>query len=614
MPWPSNSALPPSVRDALPAAAQTVFRSAANSVFERGGADSEAVAAGWAAVKNAGWRSGPDGWAKASEIDMRDIIVLDHDGRSLAFTLAEIVAGPEAVPSPEWVDALREGRWKHPEWGLLNITRPVLQKMVENFRANVIGRVPHGDYNHATYEDEVPPHEQISSGDFSDMKLVEIDGEMHLFVKMTWTSRARAAIGAREFRYISPVFEMNYTSKDTGKKVGPVMESLALTNIPFLTRLRKIAASERVFSSDNGVEPPLGGNVQKLIELFNTLGLGFTEFVAKLQEAGAESARELAALTWLFAKGEVPDVNAATVNVTPEVLKEFAPEWAAELETAGIPSVTLTVPAVETIAALVGKLNATPEITPDGEPAPPVAPVPAVDPGPAPKEITVTTTTGETKKFTEADLANPEKVKAFLTEVFADKPEPEPEEIVKLREQVAGYRKAEVDALLLTLTEPNEQGMALPPVALEYVRLILAAKPDDNKIILKEEKKDTAGKVTEAEVSAADISRAILVMLAELKKVGLVKLDSKTRGKSVKPGDPDKEQLALTEYTKAECLKMGIDPDTLDPESARVCMMAEKFLKGTAKDATDEDFEKPKTFDEAYVRARLFILKEKNKR
>lgn len=65
MPYRTNAELPPAVKNALPTAAQSVFRSAFNSQQKRGLSEERCFASAWAAVQNAGWHKNPDGkWMK----------------------------------------------------------------------------------------------------------------------------------------------------------------------------------------------------------------------------------------------------------------------------------------------------------------------------------------------------------------------------------------------------------------------------------------------------------------------------------------------------------------------------------------------------------------------
>ena len=62
MPYKDNSDLPKSVRDALPSAAQSVFRVVVNSSLDRGLSEQRAIASAWAALKNQGWKKKDGEW------------------------------------------------------------------------------------------------------------------------------------------------------------------------------------------------------------------------------------------------------------------------------------------------------------------------------------------------------------------------------------------------------------------------------------------------------------------------------------------------------------------------------------------------------------------------
>ena len=65
MPYARNAELPPGVRNALPAAAQTIYRNVYNSQAKRGMSEERCHASAWAAVQRAGWHKNPDGkWMK----------------------------------------------------------------------------------------------------------------------------------------------------------------------------------------------------------------------------------------------------------------------------------------------------------------------------------------------------------------------------------------------------------------------------------------------------------------------------------------------------------------------------------------------------------------------
>ena len=67
MPYPSNEDLPDGVKNALPSAAQSIWRNAFNSAFEKNKDEEGANKQAWGAVKNAGWKKQGDKWVKFEE-------------------------------------------------------------------------------------------------------------------------------------------------------------------------------------------------------------------------------------------------------------------------------------------------------------------------------------------------------------------------------------------------------------------------------------------------------------------------------------------------------------------------------------------------------------------
>lgn len=69
MPYASNAELPAAVRNALPAAAQSVFRNVVNSQEERGLSTERAFRSAWAALKAQGWVKGEGEGAKWHKVE-----------------------------------------------------------------------------------------------------------------------------------------------------------------------------------------------------------------------------------------------------------------------------------------------------------------------------------------------------------------------------------------------------------------------------------------------------------------------------------------------------------------------------------------------------------------
>lgn len=74
MPYAKNSELPASIREALPAAAQSTFRSILNNALKQYGADKDgeekSFATAWAGLKNAGWSKKDGKWVHTKKAEL----------------------------------------------------------------------------------------------------------------------------------------------------------------------------------------------------------------------------------------------------------------------------------------------------------------------------------------------------------------------------------------------------------------------------------------------------------------------------------------------------------------------------------------------------------------
>lgn len=96
MPYASNDELPDAVRNALPAAAQSVFRNVVNSQEERGLSTQRAFASGWGALKNQGWVKDEETgtWHK---VEKARIVKLDSE-RQHIFGWASVAVAKDGTP------------------------------------------------------------------------------------------------------------------------------------------------------------------------------------------------------------------------------------------------------------------------------------------------------------------------------------------------------------------------------------------------------------------------------------------------------------------------------------------------------------------------------------
>ena len=102
MPYRSNDELPAAVRGALPAAAQSVFRTVVNSQEARGLSTERAFASAWAALKNQGWEKDEDtgSWHKVEKqaACMEIPITKADDTRQMVFGWASVAVAKDGTP------------------------------------------------------------------------------------------------------------------------------------------------------------------------------------------------------------------------------------------------------------------------------------------------------------------------------------------------------------------------------------------------------------------------------------------------------------------------------------------------------------------------------------
>ncbi|NLW49848.1 MAG: hypothetical protein GXY85_03270 [Candidatus Brocadiaceae bacterium] len=264
-------------------------------------------------------------------------------------------SGPEAPP---WVMLLRTGAWLgHPT--APELIGPVhLRAALECFERH---HAAHGadlviDYHHASVVAPAIAGRAPAAGWIRRMELR--NGGCELWGRVLWTAEAAAAIGRREFRYLSPVLRFAWPDRVTGRPVPLQIHSLALTNTPFLTELEGLNSNAGDRAGDTA--PPDGGRSMPLIDtLAQTLDRTPGQVAGLLGvEAGADDARvavavcnaaarvtELegrpahtdAARTAAHALGLEPDADATAVNAALIRLREPAATLDAVRALLGLP-------------------------------------------------------------------------------------------------------------------------------------------------------------------------------------------------------------------------------------------------------------------------------------
>lgn len=131
------------------------------------------------------------------------------------------------------IPIFRLGSWKHPVYGIIKGTQETFDKLVDNFRKNTLGRPPFVRLGHtkdnATTFGDTPAEAWVS-------ELIQ-DGNVLYALAWPTSTEIVDAVRNKRYRFASPEYNPEYMDKETGNKMGPVLEAIGLTNEPFLTKL-----------------------------------------------------------------------------------------------------------------------------------------------------------------------------------------------------------------------------------------------------------------------------------------------------------------------------------------------------------------------------------------
>jgi hypothetical protein len=128
------------------------------------------------------------------------------------------------------IEMLRIGIFMHKKYGELDITDEMLETMVTNFKNNIVGREVSFDWNHKA---------EAASGWLKNVRIE--DGVLIGTTELT--DEGKDSIKKKKYGYFSIEYSDDYENPETGEKHGPTIVGGALTNRPFMTKLKKIEFS-----------------------------------------------------------------------------------------------------------------------------------------------------------------------------------------------------------------------------------------------------------------------------------------------------------------------------------------------------------------------------------
>ncbi len=147
-----------------------------------------------------------------------------------------------ATPA-EWWTVLVEGKYQHPRYGTLDMTRDRLARYLKNFRDNVYGTQIPLSVNHIVTGEGAP-------GWVRDMRLSEgEDGKQRLQIQPELNSLGDFLITDNRVRYVSASFWDEWTEPTGQTKYHDVISHVAVTEDPWMKNLGAITLTS------NGAPP-----------------------------------------------------------------------------------------------------------------------------------------------------------------------------------------------------------------------------------------------------------------------------------------------------------------------------------------------------------------------
>lgn len=133
------------------------------------------------------------------------------------------------------IEVVKTGQWRGHVNGEFTIDEKDLLNIKNNFDGQKIDLVV--DLDHAT----------INKGTgeaYGWIKELEIKGDT-LYAKVQWTKQGEKLIKEKKYKYISPVLLFNTIDPKSGKNIGVSLQSVALTNIPFMEDLGQVQLNKQ---------------------------------------------------------------------------------------------------------------------------------------------------------------------------------------------------------------------------------------------------------------------------------------------------------------------------------------------------------------------------------
>ena len=140
---------------------------------------------------------------------------------------------------PKEIQVLPVGKWNHPAYGPITITREDIAEFKENFNKGLRKDIPITE-GHEGFD------EKPAVGWF--VELLDRGGN-GLYASVNWTEKGKTLLSEKSYKYFSPEFYSEYEDPETREIYENVLVGGALTNKPYFKELEAVVLSENIINN-----------------------------------------------------------------------------------------------------------------------------------------------------------------------------------------------------------------------------------------------------------------------------------------------------------------------------------------------------------------------------
>ena len=217
----------------------------------------------------------------------------------------QLQEGNQVEEIPTRVQLLKTGTFFDPRYGKVEITKEILENMIQKFTEGVRGVELMIDYKH---DSEAEAAGWIKGLEIIEVQLSEADEEngveaqveYQLWSDVEWTPTGSKKLSDKEFAYLSADFHPSYKDNENPEvNHGHVLLGAALTNRPVIKRMNpaiQLSESENLSTENKEISKMEKDHEKKLADLEsenNEMGAKLGKVKSLMEDLGVESIEDL---------------------------------------------------------------------------------------------------------------------------------------------------------------------------------------------------------------------------------------------------------------------------------------------------------------------------------